>query len=709
MRGNCAGNEDAVAAMRGTFTSSDARGPSAHRAPRRSPLPGFRLALGALAALIVPAAPAATLSYSGFLTSDDQVLFLPFSVTGPSDATFRTLSYGGGADANGNSVSPGGFDPVLSLFDAAGNRLEFVDDGTEPDIDPDPTTGLTLDSDFTWSLTPGDYTLTLSQSNNYPGLTLADPFSRQGEGNFTATYGCGAPGYYSSYFDFGCNARTGNYFVEILNVAAVPPPPSPPEPEYCGEGLCEPSPVPIPPAAPMFLSGLLALRFARRRGRSSTIRKPLCRYYPSRSVSGVGRVVAYCLLAGAAMPLSGVVSVAEAQLPQLIAGDNSLCHYHYPSLEEARSATIWAGAHDGAWGTPSILFPPPPHTPGQPFVTHASVKAWADEWVAGLAERFHWNATWVLEECPTQVAFDTCVPRTETIRLACPGTNDVLEGQAYECAGYKSARCTGYDSVVPPPSNRVDMLATAGYNPIGTEVNFYPNNVYVPLIPRPAEPFGTSKGFYWWGGVFVGDTVKCPVEPLKPLEDYIQQYHLNEPDMADLTRELERLAPADAFGGPLSERMNAALACLEGKTSPAPGVTCTTTRASGFRPEAYQAHLHEIVSKWNQLNNKKDGLVKKDPVKYAACVAIGRVKEIDDAKGPKHRLGKVAARPGTSNHGKRPAEAVDLRFDCQRTNANGSVSVPGGMDPLFDDIARQCGVSRIRDAEKRASDPWHFN
>lgn len=144
---------------------------------------------------------AATLSFSGLLIQDDQVVFFPFTATSASDATFRTISYSGGADGNGDFLFPGGFDTVLSLFDAIGNLLSFVDDGAEPDIAADPNTGFALDSYFTYALPLGDYTLAISQSNNYPGLSIADPFSRAGEGNFTETYGCGA----GQFYDFGCN------------------------------------------------------------------------------------------------------------------------------------------------------------------------------------------------------------------------------------------------------------------------------------------------------------------------------------------------------------------------------------------------------------------------------------------------------------------------------------------------------------------------
>ncbi len=283
---------------------------------------GIAAALPLVAFGSAQSVPAATLSYAGSFAQDDDVVLFPFTVSDPSDATFRTLSYGGGTDANGDPVSSGGFDPVLSLFDGTGDLLIFVDDGAEPDIASDPTTGLALDSYFTWSVAPGDYTLALSQSNNYPGLTLSDLFSRAGEGNFTETYGCGA----GSFYDFSCSGRAGNYQVEILNVAAIPPPPPPPM--NCGgieEPPCEATPVPLPPALWSFLGGLPVLLLGRCGPRRNSRRHAALRRRRAVVTSGIALFA----------PI-GLTATSALGAQQLSGGG-----YEAESIEEIKSLEAW--------------------------------------------------------------------------------------------------------------------------------------------------------------------------------------------------------------------------------------------------------------------------------------------------------------------------------------------------------------------------------
>jgi hypothetical protein len=255
MREHCARNKESSGAAP---AANNGASPRAWRA-------GLISALWLVAFVPAPPVSAATLSYTGSLTQDDQVVSFRFYVTASSDATFRTLSYAGGTDANGSAIAPGGFDPVLSLFDAAGDLVVFMDDGSEPDINADPVTGLALDSFFTWSLVPGEYTLKLSQSNNYPDIGIFAPFSRQGEGNFTTTYGCGA----GNFFDFGCDRRSGDFIAEVFNVTATDEPPV-----SCG-GIEEPpcdAPVPLPTGMLLFSTGLTLLawtcRYKNRRSRA---------------------------------------------------------------------------------------------------------------------------------------------------------------------------------------------------------------------------------------------------------------------------------------------------------------------------------------------------------------------------------------------------------------------------------------------------------
>ena len=69
------------------------------------------------------------LSFQNNFTSDDVVIILGFSLTAPGTVTLRTFGYAGGINGAGSTVVGGGFDPLLTLFDGAGNFLVSNNDG----------------------------------------------------------------------------------------------------------------------------------------------------------------------------------------------------------------------------------------------------------------------------------------------------------------------------------------------------------------------------------------------------------------------------------------------------------------------------------------------------------------------------------------------------------------------------------------------------
>src|SRR5271156_4235951 len=106
-----------------------------------------------LAALVLPAANAETISFVGNLRTDADVIACgpsctlgssntdgdfaqwaavvdDFSVTSSSSMEAITFSYGGGVNGAGQTIAQGGFEPYLSLFDASGNFLASTFFGT---------------------------------------------------------------------------------------------------------------------------------------------------------------------------------------------------------------------------------------------------------------------------------------------------------------------------------------------------------------------------------------------------------------------------------------------------------------------------------------------------------------------------------------------------------------------------------------------------
>ena len=168
-------------------------------------------------------ATAGNFSFTGIFTQDDQLELFQF--TAPSASlVVRTWGYAGGTNANGQLIAAGGFDPILSVFDATGGLLSsspLVDTNNDgAGVDTDPTTGNAFDSLLALNaLSPGGtYVLVLSQNDNAPNnSTYGDGFSQSGMGNFTpGEFGCGgtAPFCESPFVP----QRDGNWAVDNTGV-----------------------------------------------------------------------------------------------------------------------------------------------------------------------------------------------------------------------------------------------------------------------------------------------------------------------------------------------------------------------------------------------------------------------------------------------------------------------------------------------------------
>ena len=176
-------------------------------------------------------AAAATVSYSGTLGADDQVQLYAYTLAQASNVVFSTDSYGGGV-TNGITIAPGGFVPVLSLFDSAGNVV--ANDGADATcyagMQADPGTSMCDDAYLSESLAAGSYTLAVSEFFNVPnGPNLSDGFLMQGQGNFTGP-NCGTTGGFYEADIAPCVQRTNSFSVSAtttpepstLWLAAVP-------------------------------------------------------------------------------------------------------------------------------------------------------------------------------------------------------------------------------------------------------------------------------------------------------------------------------------------------------------------------------------------------------------------------------------------------------------------------------------------------------
>jgi hypothetical protein len=174
------------------------------------------------AALLPSCLSAATVSYTGTFSDDDQEQVFSFTLGAPGTVTLRTLGYAGGVNGNSTVILSGGFDPILSLFDATGSLIALNDDDLGAAVDP--VTGNGFDASISGLLAADQYTLVLTEADNLPvGPTLADGFTRTGQGNFTGPEFAGIPG---SFWDATPAQRNGNWAVDLVGVtvSTVPEP-----------------------------------------------------------------------------------------------------------------------------------------------------------------------------------------------------------------------------------------------------------------------------------------------------------------------------------------------------------------------------------------------------------------------------------------------------------------------------------------------------
>ena len=182
-------------------------------------------------------------SFTGTFSQDDQLEMFLFTAP-TANTVVRTWGYAGGLNSAGQTIFAGGFDPILSVFDATGglvaSSLLVANNNDGPTcptgaplcVSPDSTTGNPWDSLIVLpGLNPGgQYVLVLSQDDNVAnGPNFGGGFSQTGFGDFTPSeFPCGA----AAFCDASLSPRTGDWAVDILGVgtAADTSAPSVPEP-----------------------------------------------------------------------------------------------------------------------------------------------------------------------------------------------------------------------------------------------------------------------------------------------------------------------------------------------------------------------------------------------------------------------------------------------------------------------------------------------
>lgn len=158
-------------------------------------------------------------SFRGTLTRDDEVRLFNFNVASVTTVTLQTVSAAGGINAAGVVIPSGGFDTVLSLFNSSGLLIGRNDNRNAS----------TLDAFLSTLLQPGNYIVALTQYDNLArGAFLANGFLREGDPTFTREFApVGATG---MFYDETGLQRSGNFALDIRNVASASPAAAIPEP-----------------------------------------------------------------------------------------------------------------------------------------------------------------------------------------------------------------------------------------------------------------------------------------------------------------------------------------------------------------------------------------------------------------------------------------------------------------------------------------------
>jgi hypothetical protein len=206
---------------------------------------GFRCAHILLAACVLSASASAfttALSYTGTLATPETDEAFTFTLTSSSVVTFQTWGFGGGTNAAGNAIAPGGFDPLISLFAGSGPNINIMTDGvSDPLADadnllnppwsyvgncpPGGTVNIGGNSDcgddyMQTGLSAGTYTLVLTDANYIP-------FAVYDNGNLSEGFSDLTNGIFQTC-DPGnntCITPNGNYAVDIVSSGLATPEP----------------------------------------------------------------------------------------------------------------------------------------------------------------------------------------------------------------------------------------------------------------------------------------------------------------------------------------------------------------------------------------------------------------------------------------------------------------------------------------------------
>jgi len=181
---------------------------------------------------------ASTISYTGTLSSPEDVFETSATLNSAGTLTLQTWGFGGGTNAAGTSIPAGGFDPFVGVLDAGGNLIQGTSDSLTnyPSFMGCPPAGTVTigsvpdncgDIKMSLALGAGTYSILLTDADYFPTAITGTPYGNLGEG-FTDFTGGAFP--LTTCADLSdCNNDTANWALDVTTtttsgIAAIPEP-----------------------------------------------------------------------------------------------------------------------------------------------------------------------------------------------------------------------------------------------------------------------------------------------------------------------------------------------------------------------------------------------------------------------------------------------------------------------------------------------------
>jgi hypothetical protein len=197
---------------------------------------GF-LKLAAMLGLLCVPCFAGTVLFQGTFAEDDDVVLIPFTLTGTDLVTIESYGYAGGTLLTPSTViSEGGFAPEIFLFDSTGTNFASSTGGVVGGACVTALDSVTAECDDPYlqeTLSPGSYTVALAVYDNLlVSQDLSDGFTNDGNPGFTCQ---GGPGVFCDLTYAGNPSRDGDY---ALTISADDDLVTSTTPEAASAGLC---------------------------------------------------------------------------------------------------------------------------------------------------------------------------------------------------------------------------------------------------------------------------------------------------------------------------------------------------------------------------------------------------------------------------------------------------------------------------------------